>query len=246
MNNVFNKTALITGAAKRIGAAIAEHLHTSGMNVIIHYNTSAKEAHELVRKLNAIRQDSAITIQANLEHKEYYAALIDAALEFKGGIDVLINNASAYYPTPLGSLSDNQWNELINTNLKAPLFLSQLATKSLRKNKGCIINITDIHANRPLSNHTVYSISKAGLVMLTQSLAKELAPAIRVNAISPGIIIWPDDMEDEKKDAILNQTVMKKTGHVEDITKAITFLISDADYITGQVLNIDGGRTLYS
>jgi len=246
MNSVINKTALITGAAKRIGTAIAEHLHTSGMNVIIHYNTSAKEAHELVRKLNAIRQDSAITIQANLEHREYYAALIDAALEFKGGIDVLINNASAYYPTPLGSLSDNQWNELINTNLKAPLFLSQLATKSLRKNKGCIINITDIHANRPLSNHTVYSISKAGLVMLTQSLAKELAPAIRVNAISPGIIIWPDDMEDEKKDAILNQTVMKKTGHVEDITKAITFLISDADYITGQVLNIDGGRTLYS
>ena len=246
MNSVINKTALITGAAKRIGAAIAEHLHTSGMNVIIHYNTSAKEAHELVRKLNGIRQDSAITVQANLEHKEYYVALIDAALEFKGGIDVLINNASAYYPTPLGSLSDNQWNELINTNLKAPLFLSQLATKSLRKNKGCIINITDIHANRPLSNHSVYSVSKAGLVMLTQSLAKELAPAIRVNAISPGIIIWPDDMEDEKKDAILNQTVMKKTGHVEDITKAITFLISDADYITGQVLNIDGGRTLYS
>lgn len=243
---MINKTALITGAAKRIGAAIAEHLHSSGMNVIIHYNSSAKEAHELVRKLNNIRQDSAITVQADLEHKEYYAALIDAALSFKGGIDVLINNAAAYYPTPLGSLSEHQWNELINTNLKAPLFLSQLAAKSLRSRKGCIINITDIHANRPLSNHTVYSVSKAGLIMLTQSLAKELAPAIRVNAISPGVIIWPDDLDEEKKKAILDETMMKKTGNVEDITKAVVFLIKDSDYMTGQVLNIDGGRTIYS
>jgi pteridine reductase len=243
---VINKTALITGAAKRIGAAIAEHLHNAGMNVIIHYNTSATEAHELVRKLNGIRQDSAITVQANLEHKAYYAALIDAALEFRGGIDVLINNASAYYPTSLGSLSDEQWNGLINTNLKAPLFLSQLAAKSLRSNKGCIINITDIHADRPLINHTVYSVSKAGLVMLTQSLAKELAPAIRVNAISPGAITWPDEMDDETRQTILNQTVMKKAGSMEDITKAVMFLIKDADYITGQILNVDGGRTLYS
>jgi len=243
---VINKTALITGAAIRIGAAIAEQLHSSGMNVIIHYNSSAKEAHELVRKLNGIRRDSAIMIQANLEHEEYYSALIDAALDFKGELDVLINNASAYYPTSLGSLDDQQWNELINTNLKAPLFLSQLAAKSLRSNKGCIINITDIHANRPLRNHSVYSISKAGLVMLTQSLAKEMAPAIRVNAISPGVIMWPDDIEEEKKNEILNETMMKRTGNVEDITKAILFLIKDADYITGQVLNIDGGRTLYS
>jgi pteridine reductase len=243
---VTNKTALITGAAKRIGAAIAEQLHSSGMNVIIHYNSSAKEAHELVRKLNGVRRDSAIMIQANLEHKEYYSALIDAALDFKGGLDVLINNASAYYPTSLASLDDQQWNELINTNLKAPLFLSQLAAKSLRSNKGCIINITDIHANRPLKNHSVYSVSKAGLVMLTQSLAKEMAPAIRVNAISPGVIMWPDDIEEEKKNEILNETMMKRTGNVEDITKAVLFLIKDADYITGQVLNIDGGRTLYS
>lgn len=241
-----NKTALITGAAKRIGAAIAEQLHTSGMNVIIHYNSSGKEAHELVRKLNGIRRDSAIMIQANLEHKEYYPALIEAALEFKDGIDVLVNNASAYYPTAMGSIDDKQWNELINTNLKAPLFLSQLAAQSLRKNKGCIINITDIHAERPLRNHSVYSVSKAGLIMLTQSLAKELAPAIRVNAISPGAIMWPDDLDDEKKNEILNEIMMKRVGNVEDITKAVMFLIKDADYITGQVLNIDGGRTLYS
>jgi len=243
---VINKTVLITGAAKRIGAAIAEQLHASGMNVIIHYNSSAKEAHELVKKLNGIRRDSAIMIQANLEHKEYYSALIDATLDFKGGLDVLINNASAYFPTSLASLDDQQWNELINTNLKAPLFLSQLAAKSLRSNKGCIINITDIHADRPLRGHSVYSISKAGLVMLTQSLAKEMAPAIRVNAISPGVIMWPDDIQEEKKNEILNETMMKRTGNVEDITKAVIFLIKDADYITGQVLNIDGGRTLYS
>jgi len=243
---VINKTALITGAAKRIGAAIAENLHKAGMDVIVHYNTSAKEAHELVRKLNEIRNDSAITIQANLEIKEYYAALIDAALEFKGGIDVLINNASAFYPTSLNTLSDKQWNELINTNLKAPLFLSQLAAQSLRSNNGCIINITDIHANRPLANHSVYSVSKAGLVMLTQSLAKELAPAVRVNAISPGAITWHDEMDDETRQAILNQTVMKKAGSMEDITKAVMFLIKDADYITGQIINVDGGRTLYS
>ena len=243
---MLNKTVLITGAAKRIGAAIAEHLHRAGMNVIIHYNTSAKEAHELVRKLNGIKHDSAITVQANLEHKEYYNALIDASLGFKGGIDVLINNASAFYPTPLNMLDDEQWNSIINTNLKAPLYLSQLASKSLRKNKGCIINIADIHANRPLANHSIYSISKAGLLMLTQSLAKELAPNIRVNAISPGAITWPEQIEDEDKRTILDQTVLKRLGSTEDINKAVMFLIKDSDYITGQILNIDGGRTLYS
>ena len=241
-----NKTALITGAAKRIGAAIAEHLHKAGMNIIIHYNTSEKEAHELARNLNENRHDSATTVQANLEHKENYVTLIDAALEFKDGIDVLINNASTFYPTSLETLNDKQWNELINTNLKAPLFLSQLAAKSLRSNKGCIINITDIYANQALITYPIYCVSKAGLVMLTQSLAKELAPAIRVNAISPGAITWHDEMDDEAKQTILNQTAMKRTGNMEDIAKAVLFLIKDADYITGQVLNIDGGRTLYT
>ncbi len=245
MNYVTNKTALITGSAKRIGAAIAKHLHKVGMNIIIHYNTSASEADELVRELNETQPDSAISVQANLERKECYAALIDAALEFKGGIDVLINNASAFYPTLIDTLSDEQWNEIININLKAPLFLSQLATESLHKNKGCIINIADIHANRPLTDHTVYSVSKSGLIMLTQSLAKELAPTIRVNAISPGAITWPGEMDDETKQEILDHTAMKKTGSMEDISKAVLFLIKDADYITGQVLNIDGGRTLY-
>lgn len=243
---MYDKTVLITGGAKRIGAAIAKHLHTAGMNVIVHYNRSAKEAHELVRGLNSLRQDSAITIQGDLEHKEYYAALIDTAVEFKGRLDVLINNASAFFPTPVGTLDDKQWNALINTNLKAPLFLSQLAAKSLKKNKGCIINITDIHAERPLAEHPVYSISKAGLLMLTQSLAKELAPAIRVNAVSPGAITWPEEMDETMKKSIINQTMLKRAGEMDDITRAVMFLIRDADYITGQIINVDGGRTLYS
>lgn len=240
-----SKTVLITGAAKRIGAAIAEHLHRAEMNIIIHHNTSKKEANNLVDKLNESRPDSAITVQADLEYHDSYAALINSSLAFKGSIDVLINNASVFYPSPLDTLSNEQWNETINSNLKAPLFLSQLVASSLSKNKGCIINIADIHANRPLKDHSIYSISKAGLIMLTQSLAKELAPNVRVNAISPGAITWPKDMSEKKKQSILEHTALKRTGSMEDISKAVLFLINDADYITGQVLNIDGGRTLY-
>ena len=242
---MLDKTVLITGAARRIGAAIAEHLHKTGMNIVVHYNSSAQEAHELVRKLNGERRDSAIMIQANLQHKEYYSALVDAALEFKDSIDVLVNNASAFYPTPVNSLSDEQWIELINVNFKAPLFLSQLIAPSIRKNKGCIINIADIYAYRPLVDHTIYSISKAGLIMLTQSLAKELSP-VRVNAIAPGAITWPEEMDEKTRQDILDHTSLKRTGSLEDVAKAVLFLIRDADYITGQIINVDGGRTLYS
>jgi len=242
---VDNKTVLITGAAKRIGASIAEHLHETGMDIIIHHNTSDKEAYGLVKKLNEIRPDSATTVQANLEQQKSYSSLISNSIKFKGKIDVLINNASAFYPTPINELNDAQWNEIININLKAPLFLAQLTAKSLRENKGCIINIADIHANKPLKDHSIYSLSKAGLITLTQSLAKELAPTVRVNAISPGAITWPDEMDEKSKKIILEHTAMKKTGCMEDISKAVLFLIKDADYITGQVLNIDGGRTLY-
>ena len=240
-----NKTVLITGAAKRIGAAIANLLHQADMDIIIHHNTSVDEADELVNKLNKVRPESAITVQADLEQHESYSSLISNAIEFNGKIDVLINNASAFYPTPVDQLNDSQWNEIININLKAPLFLSQLAAKSIAENKGCIINIADIHANKPLKDHPVYSLSKSGLITLTQSLAKELAPAIRVNAISPGAITWPDNMNEELKKNILQHTALKKTGCMEDISKAVLFLINDADYITGQVLNIDGGRTIY-
>ena len=239
-----NKTVLITGAAKNIGATIAKELHSCGMNVIVHYNNSEEEARELVKKLNGDRHDSAISIKADLEKEDHYIPLVNTALNFKGNIDVLINNASAFYQTSLNNLNIKQWNELININLKAPLFISQLAAKSLGESKGCIINITDIHASNPLKDHTIYCISKAGLVTLTKSLAKELAPNIRVNGISPGAITWPNDMDNKTKENIINQTILKKKGNAEDIAKTIVFLINDADYITGQILNVDGGKTL--
>ena len=239
-----NKTVLITGAAKNIGATIAKELHSCGMNVIVHYNNSEEEARELVKKLNGNRHDSAISIKADLEKEDNYIPLVNTAPNFKGHIDVLINNASAFYPTSLNNLNIKQWNELININLKAPLFISQLAAKSLGESKGCIINITDIHASNPLKDHTIYCISKAGLVTLTKSLAKELAPNIRVNGISPGAITWPNDMDNKTKENIINQTILKKKGNAGDIAKTIVFLINDADYITGQILNVDGGKTL--
>ena len=239
-----NKTVLITGAAKNIGAVIAEELHSCGMNVIVHYNNSEEEARELVKKLNTNRHDSAISIKADLEKEDHYISLVNTALNFKGHIDVLINNASAFYQTSLNNLNIKQWNELININLKAPLFISQLAAKSLGESKGCIINITDIHASNPLKDHTIYCISKAGLVTLTKSLAKELAPNIRVNGISPGAITWPNNMDNKTKENIINQTILKKKGNAEDIAKTIVFLINDADYITGQILNVDGGKAL--
>ena len=240
-----NRTVLITGAAKNIGATIAKELHSSGMKIIIHYNRSQKEATKLVDELNDLRENSAIKIQADLKKKECYSMLINAALDFTGNIDVLINNASAFYPTPLNDINEKNWNELININLKAPLFISKLAAESLKENNGCIINITAIHASNPLINHAIYCISKAGLIILTKSLAKELAPNIRVNAISPGAITWPDGMDGETKENIINQTVLKKMGDAKDIAKTVIFLIEDASYITGQILNVDGGKTLF-
>ena len=240
-----NKTALITGSGKRIGAAIAKQLHQAGMNIIIHYNKSEKEATDLANSLNALRPDSATTLKANLENESSYKTLVEDAVTFKNRLDVLINNASVFYPTNIETITEEQWHETINTNLKAPLFLSHFAANYLRKNKGCIINITDIYGNKPLKEHTIYSVSKSGLITLTQSLAKELAPDIRVNAISPGAITWPNTMEDETKEEILEHSALKKTGTMEDISKAALFLINDADYITGQILNVDGGRTLY-
>ena len=240
-----NKTVLITGAAKRIGATMAEHLHQSGMDVIVHYNNSAREAEALAARLNGLRHDSATTIQADLKHGQDYAAVMAAALAFKGRLDALINNASAFYPTPMTTLTGDDWDTLINTNLKAPLFLAQQAAPALHENKGCIINITDIHACRPLEAHPVYCVAKAGLVMLTKSLARELAP-IRVNAIAPGAITWPQAMDESTRQAILDRVALKKTGKAEDIAKTAAFLIRDAGYITGQIIAVDGGRTLYS
>lgn len=239
------KTVLITGAAKRIGAAIAKQLHQAGMNIIIHYNNSEKEAIDLANHLNTLRADSTTTVQANLENRNTYKTLIEDSLKFKNRLDVLVNNASVFYPTSIDVISEEQWQETINTNLKAPLFLSLFAINSLRENKGCIVNIADIYGVKPLKDHTIYSISKSGLISLTRSLAKELAPDIRVNAVSPGAITWPIAIDDETKNTILEHSALKKTGTMEDISKAVLFLINDADYVTGQVINVDGGRTLY-
>ncbi len=240
------KTVLITGAAQRIGAAIARDLHGYGMDVIIHHNKSLESASLLKDELNASRSDSALTLQADLMEKDSYTEVIDQAYGFKKRLDVLINNASTFFPTPMGQISLDQWQNLVGVNMQAPLFLSQQASPYLAENQGCIINMTDIHGQRPLENHSIYSAAKAGLTMLTQALAKDLGPAVRVNAISPGAILWPEDMQVDKQEDILSQTVLKKLGAVNDITKAVRYLIDDADYTTGQILTIDGGRTLYS
>ena len=239
-----NKTALITGAAMRIGAAITEELHHMGMDVIIHFNSSEEPARKLAGKLNQLRPDSAHLLQADLEDTSSCSRLIDTAIAINNRMDVLINNASAFYPTPVNSVNEEQWENLINVNLKAPLFLSQFAAPCLSQNNGSIINLADIHAERPLKNHLLYSVSKAGLIMLTKSLALELAPEVRVNAISPGAIFWHEDMNDEEKEEILRKVPLKRMGKAEEISRAVRYLIEDANYTTGEILVIDGGRNL--
>lgn len=240
-----NKTVLITGAAKRIGAAIARELHHAGMNVIIHFNTSKTDATLLAIELNSLRAGSAHTLQADLRDDPTHNTLIDEAYAINHRLDVLINNASIFYPTPVETFTTEQWDQLIDVNLKAPLFLSRYAARYLAGTQGSIINLADIHAERPLKNHLIYSISKAGLIMLTKSLARELGPAIRVNAISPGAMFWPENMDKITQEKILSRTALKHQGRVEDVANAIRYLIEDAKYTTGQVLTIDGGRTLF-
>jgi pteridine reductase len=239
-----NKTVLITGAAKRLGAAIATALHADGMDIIIHYNHSEAEAESLAKRLNFLRNNSAYTIHADLTNNDELNNLITESLKFKNSIDVLINNASSFYPTLIEETTVEQWDDLTNTNLKIPFFLSQAATPHLKKRHGCIINITDIHGQRPLKHHSAYSSAKAGLVMLTRALAKDLAPDIRVNAVAPGAILWPEDMDPETKDKILNDIPVGKAGDPADIASAVIFLINHADYITGEVIKVDGGRSL--
>jgi len=239
------KVALITGGAKRIGAETARTLHEAGMNIVIHYRSSQQAANDLCSELNAKRDNSAQAIQADLDDDNIFGRLIGDAVEVWGNLDVLINNASSFFPTPVGSITLTQWNNLINSNLKAPLFLSQAAVPFLKKSQGCIINMVDIHAFRPMRKHPVYCAAKAGLAMLTQSLAKDLGPDIRVNGIGPGAILWPEnDMNETTKQYIIDRTALKRHGEPKDIAKAILFLVRDADYITGHVIPIDGGRSL--
>lgn len=240
------KNVLVTGAAKRIGAACAEYLHEQGCNVCLHYRASKREVLDLSRKLNSIRPDSAFVIQADLSSLSEIRELTQSVLQKFGRLDVLINNASAFYPTPMGGVSEAEWDELFATNLKAPFFLSQMLYSKLYETKGVIINITDIHADRGLKGYPVYSITKAGLVAMTRVLAKEFGPDVRVNAISPGAILWPEnEVSDTEKNEIIDRVALKTSGNSLDIAKAVKFLIQDADYITGQEIAVDGGRTLF-
>lgn len=244
-NNAATKIALITGGSKRIGAVTTRLLHQAGYKVIIHYRSSQQEANDLADELNSLRTDTATVIQGDLNDETIYQQLIDSAYQYWNQLDVLINNASSFYPTPIGSITLDDWNKLINSNMKAPLFLAQAATPYLKQTQGNIINMIDVHGQRPMKDHPVYCAAKAGLQMLTMSLAKDLGPEIRVNGVAPGAILWPEnDMPDNTKQLILERTSLKRPGEPIDIAKTILFLANDANYITGQVIAVDGGRSL--
>lgn len=241
-----NKTALITGGAKRIGAEITRMLHAEGMNVCIHYRSSRDEAQQLCDHLNKLRKNSAIILQADLLRTAELPVLVEAAVKHWGRLDALVNNASTFYPTPVGKITETQWDDLIGSNLKAPLFLSQAAAPHLKQNRGNIINIVDVHGFRPMKDHPVYSTAKAGLAMLTQALAKELGPEVRVNGVAPGAIMWPENNQQDMalREMILDRTTLKRQGDPKDIAAAVRFLIRDADYITGVVIPVCGGRSI--
>jgi pteridine reductase len=244
-NSLHGKVALITGGAKRIGASDSRMLHAAGMNIVIHCRSSRDAADALAAELNTIRQHSAHVLQLDLDQTEQLASLVEQAVVIWGRLDALINNASSFYPTPVGSITVDDWDHLMGSNLKAPLFLSQAAAPHLKKTGGCIVNMVDVHAFKPMRKHPVYCAAKAGLVMLTQSLARELGPEVRVNGVAPGAILWPEnEMQAETKQLILDRTALKRPGTPEDIAKAILFLVRDADYITGQIISVDGGRSL--
>lgn len=244
-NALSGKSALVTGASRRIGAEIVRQLHAAGASVAIHYGKSSQEAQALSNELNSLRDNSAAVFGANLADIPALQTLVDSCVNWSGGLDVLVNNASTFYPTVLGTITESQWDELFASNLKAPLFLSQCAMSHLRESRGLIVNIVDIHARRPLKDHAVYGSAKAGLEMLTRSLAKDLAPDIRVNGIAPGAILWPEqELSDTEKQSILQQIPLAKVGQPSDIAECVLYLASSANYITGQVIAVDGGRSL--
>ena len=241
-----NKVVLITGAAHRFGAACARLLHAQGMHIVIHYRRSATAAETLRAELENHRPDSVTLVQGDLHDTAQLPALINSAAAARNRLDALINNASSFYPTPVGETTESHWDDLIGTNMKAPFFLSQAAAPFLREQQGCIVNIVDIYANRPLAAHPVYSMAKAGLAMMTRSLAKELGPEVRVNGVAPGAILWPEQgLTEEDKTSILDNTALKRRGNPEDIARTVRFLIGNADYITGQVIAVDGGRSVH-
>jgi pteridine reductase len=239
------KAALITGAARRVGAAIARKLHAAGANIVLHHHHSAEAAEALAGELNQVRPDSVVTVGADLLDLGQLQTLPAIATSNFGSLDILVNNASTFYPTPVGDITEAQWDDLLGTNLKAPLFLSQAAASALRVSNGLIVNIADIHGTRPLSRHTVYSVAKAGVIMLTQSLARELGPGVRVNAVAPGPVMWPEaGMDTERQAKIIERTALKRPGSSDDVARAVLFFATEAPYVTGQILAVDGGRSV--
>ena len=238
------KVVLITGGAKRVGAAICRRLHSAGANLMLHYRASAGEARLLQAELNHVRAESVALIQADLLDLNKLPAIIDQTLQTFTRLDALVNNASSFFATPVSEITAAAWDDLIGTNLRAPLFLAQAAAPALKRTQGAIVNIADIHAERPLKNYIVYSIAKAGLVGLTRSLARELAPEVRVNAIAPGPILWPDEevFDELARQRIISHTPLKREGAPDDIAKAVHYLLADAPYVTGETINVDGGR----
>lgn len=241
------KTVLVTGGAKRVGAAIVRHLHAAGANVVIHCHGSLYDAMALRAELNEKREGSAFMVQADLLDVATMPRVIEEVLQQFGHLDAIVNNASSFYPTPLDAVSEKQWNDLLGTNMKAPLFLAQAAMPELRRRHGCIVNIVDIHADFPMHGHLLYSVAKSGLAALTRALAQELAPQIRVNGVAPGVNLWPENevwQDEEQRRKIIAHTLLKREGEPDDIAKTVKFLIADAPYITGQVIAVDGGRSI--
>ncbi len=243
-----SKTVLITGAARRIGRAIAVHLHAAGANIVVHYRNNGATAADLAAQLNSLRPDSAFAVAADLCRLPELERLAHAARERFGRIDALVNNASSFYPTPLGSVDLQTWNDIVGSNFQAPFFLAQILAPDLRAACGAIVNIVDIHAEKPLAGYPLYCATKGALLTLTRALAIELAPEIRVNAVSPGAILWPEDghlFSDDERRSIVEHSLLKREGSAEDIARTVHFLLDDAPYITGQILNVDGGRSAH-
>jgi len=241
------KTVLVTGGARRVGAAIVRRLHAAGANVAIHCRASLNDGLALRDELNGKRSDSASVVQADLLDLAALPRLVEETVQQFGQLDAVVNNASSFFPTPLEKLSEQQWTDLLGTNLKAPLFLAQAAAAELRRRHGCVVNIVDIHADLPMQGHLLYNIAKSGLAGLTRSLAQELAPQVRVNGVSPGVNLWPEHdawRDEEQRRKLIARTLLKRAGEPDDIAKTVQFLIANAPYITGQIIAVDGGRSI--
>jgi pteridine reductase len=239
------RTALVTGGARRVGAAIVRALHAAGANVVIHCHHSLSAARALAAELEIARPESTAVIACDLLDTRALPGLIDQARDSFAALHMLINNASTFYPTPLGAITLADWDDLLGTNLRAPLLLAQAAAPELRRTRGAVLNIVDIHGLRPLRDHAVYSVAKAGLIMLTRALARELAPEVRVNAVAPGPVLWPDaPMPEAQKENIIDKTPLHRHGSPEDIARAVLFFASEAPFVTGQILAVDGGRSI--